>query len=302
MVTRNGDEPSRVGKRAEGDRDDGNDGVDTRQVIHGVDFSGARQAGGKIRIATGVLDDGLRIERCRSVAETIGTPQRGPALEYLREFLAGERRAVVGLDFSFGVPHELMDAEDWRAFVQDFDFESVEAMTDTYVGRTRKRTDGERTYLKRATDEETGASSPYGFVVAAQTYYGIQDVLRPLARDGRVSVLPMDDPGKSEPWLCEIYPAATLRDLGLPDETYKNDGKYPDARSRRERIVSSLREAGLSFAEEEIVETAIADSGGDALDSIVAAVAIARAFRENRLTAASDSYDDRRRLEGHIYV
>jgi hypothetical protein len=277
--------------------------TDTRRVIHGVDFSGARQAGRKIRIASGVLNDGLRIERCRSVAETIDTAERGPALEHLRQFLASASgRAVVGLDFSFGVPRRVTDAEDWRAFVRGFDFESVEEMIDTYVGRTRERTDGERTYLKRATDEETGASSPYGFIVASQTLYGIRDVLRPLARNEGVSVLPMDDPGKNEPWLCEVYPAATLRDLNLPDETYKNDAKYSDARSRRERIVSGLREAGLSFAEEGIAETAIADSGGDALDSIVAAVAIARALRENQLTTASGSLDEHRYLEGHIYV
>ena len=297
------DEPEQNYSDDSTDRIDGDDSpTDTRQVIHGVDFSGARQAGGKIRIATGVLKDGLRIERCRSVAETIGTAERGPALEYLREFLASERRAVVGLDFSFGVPHRVTDAEDWRAFVREFDFESINDMTDTYVRRTRERTDGERTYLKRATDEEAGASSPYGFVVAAQTYYGIRNVLRPLACDDRVSVLPMDDPEEDRPWLCESYPAATLRERDLPDERYKNDGTYPNARDRRERIVAGLREAGVAFADEGIMTTALADSGGDALDSIVAAFAVSRALREERPTAPRRASDERTLLEGRIYV
>jgi hypothetical protein len=287
------------------DRIDANESTtDTRRVVHGVDFSGAREAGAKISIASGVLEDGLRVERCRSVAEIIDTAKRGPALEYLREFLASERRAVVGLDFSFGVPRAVTSPEvgNWREFVHEFDFGGVEAMTDAYAERTRERTGGERTYLKRVTDTETGASSPYSFVVAAQTFHGIGDVLRPLALDDRVSVLPMDDPGEDRPWLCESYPAATLRELDLPDERYKNDGKYADAQDRRERIVAGLRDAGLTVADEAIVETALADSGGDALDSIVAAFAVARALREGRPAASREAPDERSRLEGHIYV
>ena len=286
------------------DRIDGDEyPTDTRRVVHGVDFSGAREAGSKIHVASGTIeDDGLRIERCRSVAEEIDTAARASSLEYLRDFLANERGAVVGLDFSFGVPRRVVDATSWHAFVREFDFESVEEMTDTYVARTRERTDGERTYLKRATDAETGASSPYDFVVSSQTLYGIGNVLRPLALDDRVSVLPMDDPREDRPRLCEIYPAATLRELGVPDERYKNDAKYPEARGRRERIVAGLREAGVTFAEEGIVKRAIEDSGGDALDSVVAAFAVSRALREGRLTDARRSHDERRLLEGHIYV
>lgn len=277
-------------------------GVDARRVVHGIDFSGARDAGHKIRIATVVVENGLRIERCRSVAEIIGTTERDPALDYLRDFSAGEHDAVVGLDFSFGVPRAVTDAGSWHAFCRTFPFESVEAMVDTYVRRTRQETDGKRTYLKRETDTETGASSPYGFLVSSQTFYGIRDVLRPLVRGERVSVLPMGDPRGGRPWLCEIYPAATLRDLGLPDERYKNDDTYSEAPNRRERIVAGLREAGVTFAEEALVETAIDDSGGDALDSIVAAFAVSRALRDERLIAANDALGERRALEGHIYI
>jgi len=289
-------------ERASGGSDEGKHSG-SREVIHGVDFSGARDAGDKVWIASAVVEGGLHIERCRSVADVLGTAKRVPTFEYLRDFLASEHRAVVGLDFSFGVPRAVTGADTWGEFLREFSFENSEAMVDTYVARTRERTDGERTYLKRATDTETGASSPYGFVVASQTFYGIGDVLRPLVLDDRVSVLPMDGPDARDdrPWLCEIYPAATLRDLGLPDEKYKNDEKYPGAHSRRERIVAGLREAGVTVADEEIAKRAIADSGGDALDSVVAAFAVFRALRDGRLTATNDPLGERV-PEGHIYV
>jgi hypothetical protein len=302
--------PSRNRPSDSADRIDGDDSpADARSIIYGVDFSGARDAGSKIWIASAAVEaggNGLRIERCYPVADAIGTTERAPALEYLREFIARERRAVIGLDFSFGVPRAVADAPDWRAFACDFTFENVEEMVDTYVTRAREYTDGERTYLKRATDAATGASSPYGFVVVAQTLYGVRDVLRPLVCNERVSVLPMDDPSDSNdpdderPWLCEIYPAATLRDLGLPNEKYKNDGKYPEARERRERIVAGLRDAGVTVTDD-IAATAIADAGGDALDSVVAALAVFRALDDGRL-AAGTTPDERTGPEGHIYV
>lgn len=138
-------------------------------------------------------------------------------------------------------------------------------------------------------------------VVSSQTLYGIRDVLRPLVREERVSVLPTDAPDETRPWLCEIYPAATLRELGLLPRKYKNDRKHPEAQRRRERIVAGLREAGVTTPGR-IAERVIADSGGDTLDSIVAVFAVFRALRDGRLPDTGEPLDERHLLEGHIYV
>lgn len=266
--------------------------------VHGVDFSGAQAAGEKIWFASATDDgDTLRVDAVRSAADAFGS-DRESAHAGLREFVRDcGPDAAVGLDCSFGLPRSVHDADSWPAFLDWFDgrFDSVESFTGTCAERTKRRTGGERTYLKRRTDDRTGARSPYHWLVGSQTFYGIQDVLTPLA--DAVSVEPMAPcPGATS--LVEIYPASTLRALDLPSQKYKDDATYPDAPERRVDILDGLREWGVTLADG-LEPVLLADSGGDALDSVVAAVAVARAARDEFAVREPDAYDP---VEGYIYV
>jgi hypothetical protein len=102
-------------------------------------------------------------------------------------------------------------------------------------------------------------------------------------------------PGTTGPTLIEVYPAATLRDLALPDRKYKEPGS--EAREKRERILAGLCEWGVELPDE-IEEPILEDADGDALDSLVATVAAARAV-ESEFAVEEGRYDP---LEGYIYV
>jgi len=129
----------------------------------------------------------------------------------------------------------------------------------------------------------------------------------------RPSPAPDDGPYRSvgSRNVIEIYPAGTLRRLGTVDTGYKDgaDG----ARDRRRQILNRLSAADLGETATpgetatsdrvplelpaSVRETALEEPGGDALDSVVAAVATARAVE--REFVPDRPFDDR---EGYIYV
>ncbi|MDZ7746308.1 MAG: DUF429 domain-containing protein [Halobacteriales archaeon] len=270
-------------------------------MYHGIDFSGAANPGEDIWLASArSTDDGVRIEACESAGDRFDATGRAAVLSALREWLI-ELDGVAGLDVSFGLPRPLVpgDAvESWPAllrwFAEEFADSDGKAMQADLKQRARaSAVDGIE--LKRQTDGPTGASSPYSFITRYQTLHGIRDVLAPLVLDDRVGVEPMD-PTEVGPTLCEIYPAATLRALGLPDERYKG-GTHTGEPERREEIVAGLREWGVAMGDD-LAGRLIDESGGDALDSVVGTVAVARAV-ESGFTVESDRYDP---LEGYIYV
>ncbi|PSQ32500.1 hypothetical protein BRD05_10065 [Halobacteriales archaeon QS_9_70_65] len=97
--------------------------------------------------------------------------------------------------------------------------------------------------------------------------------------------------------VLEVYPAGTLRRLETVDEGYKEP--TDEAAAARAEILAALETASdLDVAVAEPVrERAVADDGGDALDSVVAAVAAARAAA--REFEPPTPFDPR---EGCIYV
>lgn len=262
------------------------------EQILGVDFSGARDAGQKIWLTVCVERGGeLHVKSSVPAGTQFDATTRKECLRGLQR--AVQRADVVGLDFPFGLPATVHDRDDWRD-VCAWLAESIVGPDDLQgrcVERARKATDGERSYLRRATDDSCGALSPYHWFVAAQTYYGIRNVLWPLVEDGAISVEPMDRTGGTP--VCEVYPAGTLRDVGLPAERYKDD--TDDARARRETIVEGLQLTPLSLhgIEAHLIE----DVGGDALDSVLAALAAWRASRDE--FSPNGPWDP---IEGHIFV
>jgi predicted nuclease with RNAse H fold len=269
---------------------------DVSRTLHGVDFSGARQAGHHLWFADATVDDdGLRIDDVGSAADRFGVAERGPCLGQLCEFVRSAR--VVGFDFPFGLPRAVHDAETWSEFLQWFPtapaFSDPDAFEAACKERAEAASNGERTYLKRVTDEPVGALSPYDVRVKAQTFYGVRDLLARVATGDAVTVQPMDEGDGTQ--VCEVYPAATLATLDLPAREYKDEDER--ARDRRRTIVEGLAtETPIRYADG-VRGVLVDDAGGDAIDSVVAALATYRA-------AAADFEPDRESdpVEGHVFV
>ena len=97
-------------------------------------------------------------------------------------------------------------------------------------------------------------------------------------------------------WVIEICPASTLKKqhLSIP---YK--GRTDNGKAARRRILKSLEEKlQLRIAAYATRSKIIDDIGGDALDSVIAALAAFKAFRNSFDIDASFAYE----TEGWVYV
>ena len=251
-----------------------------QERVYGVDFSGAKDAGKKIWIAQTVpRGQGIMVEACSPSTELLECKaERGEVLSALREFIADAGNAAFGCDFPFSLPKDLIADESWAEFLEHFpqryrsEAEFRESCTDAALRV------GGRKELKRRTDIEAAAPfSPYNLRIYRQTYYGIKDLLGPLVSENLVNVPPLHDFGEDVPWLLEVCPASTLKASGLY-------GSYKDARGSieaREFILSALEDSGrVTFADQALRRRVLADSKGDALDSVVAAEAAFRAVAD----------------------
>ena len=282
--------------------------------VHGIDFSGSAAPGEDIWIASGEVADGhLRVTDARPAGEAFDGEGRRAVLRDLRAFLAGDGPdggGIAGVDCSFGLPRavlpdEIARTDDWRAVLDWVAERFADADGRSFQSALKERaraSDVDGVELKRATDRPTGASSPYSFITRYQTLHGLRDVLAPLVRAERVAVPPMllsDEGGDAgdRPAVVEVYPAATLRALDLPDRKYKDDGNYPEGPARRERILDGLVDWGVRL-DGVPRGRLLSDAGGDALDAVVGTVAVARAV-ERDFDTNPDRYDP---LEGYIYV
>ena len=275
------------------------DGVmpdESRQTVYGVDFSGAKDAGKRIFVARGVVEaDTLRVLSCRRGDELPGSGGgRNACLAALGDLIRGSGPSVWGLDFPFGLPASLVDAETWTAFVLSFPerYESA----DVFRQACREAAGGRE--LKRLTDEEEKAPfAAYNLWLFRQTYYGIRDLLYPLVQDDATRILPMQEPLPDEPWLLEICPASTLKGAWLYQDSYK--GPEDAKLEAREHIVRALEEMDAIVLDEATRSKLVEDTGGDALDSVVAALAVAKALQDpaRLVSDPGDPYA----LEGYIY-
>ena len=242
--------------------------------IIGIDWSGATDAGRRIYIAEGRLaDGGLGLTALRRAEELPGAHrQRETCLPVLCAWLAAQGPCAVGLDFPFGLPRPLVDAPDWVSFVADFPvrFRSPEAFRDWCRDRSGRRE------LRRRTDIETRTPfAPYNLRLYRQTYWGITALLAPLVARGAAVALPMQPAAPGLPWLLEACPASLLKRLG---EYTPYKGRGVRRRDARVHILETLRaRERLHKPRKAIVERIVDDSGGDALDAVIAGLAAARA-------------------------
>lgn len=267
-----------------------------RDRVIGVDFSGAKDAGRRIWVARGTATgDTLQIESCQPAQDLPGSGRaRAESLRALGEFILAESRSAVGLDFPFSLPRALVVYDDWEWFVLGFprDYPSPQALRAICLNAAEGRE------LKRVTDRQTQTPfSPYNIRLYRQTFYGIRDLLRPLVITDRARVLPMQEPAEDKPWLLEICPASTLKRAMLY-APYK--GREDSHRSARNRVLAALERRAIAIQDPAVRSVILDDAGGDALDSVIAAVATFQSLGGSLPVVPRSS--DRYAIEGYVYL
>ena len=266
--------------------------------IYGIDFSGAQDAGKKIWIAEGVVKtDSLLIEDCFRARDLQDSGNElYKCLPALKDFMKENQDAAFGLDFPFGLPEVLVEQESWKEFIIAFPnlYDSPDHFRETCFSNAGNRE------LKRKTDEEAETPfSPYNLWIFKQTYYGISEILHPLIQNNHACVLPMQKPAPKKPWIIEICPASTLQSLKLYHLQYK--GKTAQHRHNRWEILQEIVRIGpMHIDQPEIYRKIIEDTGGDALDSVIAAIATFRSLKNN--AKPPEDWKDFWTIEGYVYV
>lgn len=266
-----------------------------RRYVLGIDFSGAVTAGNRIWISTGQLNkNSLYINECFPGKDLPQSSKiRDVCYIALRRFIADQGECICGFDFPFGIPRSLVKEDNWEDFIINFSVYYDSPLTF----KTKCNDAAGNNELKRKTDEETSTPfSPYNLRMFRQTYFGIKDILAPLVIDKMACVLPMQQPEQYKPWIIEICPASTLKNLNLYGG-YKGNSR--GARKNREHVLNEIEINGFAKVKEELWPIIIDNSGGDAIDSVIAAVAASRIIHDTALlTLRDEDYS----IEGHVYV
>ncbi len=272
--------------------------MDTSHIryVHGVDFSGAEDAGRSIWIATGIIKEKtLEIEEIRPVRELPSSGRkREEGLRALVDFISQEKEAIIGMDFPFGLPAPLVEDDSWESFVLSFTnrFGSPEEFKEKCFSAANNKE------LRRITDKEQHTPfSPYNLRLYRQTYYGIHDLIGPLVRDRLAYFPPMQTPSPDKAWIIEICPAATLKKERL---YFRYKGKDRMHYYNRLLILKRLKKAGLGITQLDLRPKILKDSKGDALDSLIAAFAAFRAL-DNIVPFEYTQKDDYKK-EGYVYT
>jgi hypothetical protein len=275
--------------------------------IYGIDFSGAKDAGKKIWISSGVkLEKCLQIDECYPASTLHDSGEElDLCLPALRKFIAKQTDAAFGLDFPFGLPepfvNKLFGEVSWKEFSLSFQqrFQSIESFRDGIEDFKKPRQVGKKE-LWRTTDKYTKTPfCAYNRWIYRQTYYGITRLLSPLVQEDAICALPMQCSHKNKrnkPLILEICPASTLKSL---NQYYRYKGNKGDRKKNRKKILSSLEDSGMLAIKDLVVRAKIIeDRGGDALDSAIAAFETYRALK-NEYAHKSNCYNP---LEGYVYL
>lgn len=262
-----------------------------RNHVAGVDFSGARAAGKNIWIAEGdITPDGVKLQTLARAADLPGgATEFNAAMTALVDRVATLSEHVVGFDFPFSLPAPLISEPTWVSYIHRFAADFAEP--DGFRDHCRGQTDGRE--LKRATDREARVPwCAYNLRLYRQTWAGIRHVLYPLVEHHNARVIPMQKPLKGRPLLAEICPASTLKAEGLY-VPYK--GRGDGLRAARADILRSVTRRGLlAPVRGTLRETILDNTGGDALDAVLSAIAAAR-------IDTPEPRNDLDRIESRVY-
>lgn len=267
------------------------------QCIYGVDFSGAVDAGKKIWITSALINGNtLQLKDCFCAATISGSEkQRTRCLVALCNLIESSRSCAFGFDFPFGLPLALIHQKSWQDFVLSFPEKYISC--EGFRRICYHTTGGSE--LKRVTDLKAKTPfSPYNLRLYRQTYFGIRDLLHPIVRDRIASVLPMQKARPDRVWILEVCPASLLKQENL---YFSYKGKTERHYRFRMKILKTLVAHGQIAIESQSLQKAVLEEpNGDALDSVIAAVATFRALRPN--TEMAISADHPYMLEGYVYV
>jgi hypothetical protein len=246
----------------------------------GIDFSGSRDAGRKIWIAEAEGSaTGLRVLSLERADRKLGvSSEREHVLPALVEFIAGQRGALIGMDFPFSLPECALFARPWRDLALQLGerFTNPDEMRDWCWRQTGNR--------EQRRETERVAVTPfcsYNLWIKCQTYYGISRVIAPLVRTGAGQFPPMQPVAVQSalPTVIEVCPASTLKSLRTSSGGYK--GRSAAHRERRVEILGALKQFRLlGDLSSELEQTTLSNSDGDALDAIIAAIAASRAVSQ----------------------
>ena len=276
----------------------------------GVDFSGAAQSGKTAWVAElnaiGTNPPSQTNSRSRMgprplfqlhslapLGKLAGSDDRDRVNTYLVDRISSQQKTLWGCDFPFGLPIELaigsseggrslagrhVPAVGWAeqlSHVLAFDGSakqfglSLVAATERVLGAK---------HVRRMTDRETQTPFDcYHYRIIYQTFHGMRDVLAKIAADPSVAVLPFQysklNQSPASSIVVEACPASTLKRLGLPHQRYKQSGGKPPEGTHREtrrRIMKTVTQfVEMSAHRRRVI---MQDSGGDALDAVLAGV------------------------------
>ncbi|MGD9714319.1 MAG: hypothetical protein AB7V46_19990, partial [Thermomicrobiales bacterium] len=106
-------------------------------------------------------------------------------------------------------------------------------------------------------------------------------------------IFPMQEPAAGKPLIVEICPASTLKKYGL-SLPYKGPVFHVERAQLLDRFIGRTR----IRVSDEAKGLAIADSGGDAMDAIIAAEATYRAWRDRQSFRGTEAH----RIEGCVFA
>lgn len=198
---------------------------------------------------------------------------------------------TIGIDFPFGVPEVIADlvfhATTWKEFINSQNWGGLNP------DRFRDQCNNVQGSELRDTDAMYQGDCAYSIRIYKQTFHGIREILRPLLQRG-VSIAPMVNNGNTT--ILETYPAATLtKEDELFATRYKNVTSTRDRRNHNIRVLSGLNDLDISGISN---KTVLDNRKGDAMDSLVAALATFRASHNS----SPFSVNPRTPIEGYIYA
>ncbi len=264
-----------------------------RRVL-GVDFSGANDAGRKIWIAELRRGRGNRLTLIDLLPASElpgGGVNPATAIAALAAHIIRDPDTIAGCDFPFSIPKSLIDDRSWKAFALRFPtrFADPDAFRHWAMDRAEDRE------IRRACDRD--AKTPfnsYNLRIYRQTWWGIAHLLSPLIRSGRAVVRPYQPlPTKPHPIIIEACPACAMKGIDFYPP-YK--GHTEKHRLERKATLGKLIDRGLLEPPAPSIRARLIDNtGGDALDAVIAAITTAHAPIEIELRPD-------RRIEGAIYA
>jgi hypothetical protein len=282
-------------------------------TVYGVDFSGARLAGRNIWIARAErrARGRLALVALDPLAALCGTAERGPCLAALVQLVRDSDAALWGFDCPFGLPLDLFPPgatwADQFAFVGGYGADEAYRCGLDCIARTKRLPPGplrSALHCRRQTDADAKAPfDAFHYRMIYQTFFGLRDVVRPLAAAPGTAVLPFQyrKLPRAKRVLVECCPASVLKRYGLPHQNYKQPKGGPLARVRRRTRHAILAQLGTWVAlGDRHTRAVMRNPGGDALDAVLAAAGALRGVRA--ADHAAVARHPRFPREGYMYL